>query len=138
MMNKSKDIVAYCCFKRSIFLDPFRWDAHTNLAKLLMKKGKYVGAQIHIRTAIKLKPDSYLYNMLGRCLFELGDEINGEKSFEEGYKRFNDEECRCNQICLLLKVGNKDKAKRIYDEWQKEGANTESAREKLVEINRFL
>ena len=61
MVNKSKDIVAYCCFKRAIFLDPFLWDVHVNLAKLLMRKCKYVSAQIHIRTAIRLRTDSYLY-----------------------------------------------------------------------------
>lgn len=40
MLNKRKDIVAYCCLKRALFLDPFKWDIHANLGKLFMRKNK--------------------------------------------------------------------------------------------------
>ena len=40
MLNKKKDIVAYCCLKRALFLDPFRWDIHANLARLFMRRKK--------------------------------------------------------------------------------------------------
>lgn len=40
MVQKSKFVVAYCCFKRALFLDPFRWNFHTNLALLFIKKAK--------------------------------------------------------------------------------------------------
>jgi tetratricopeptide (TPR) repeat protein len=41
MTEKKKFLVAYCCFKRALFLDPFRWNFHTNLALLFIKKCKY-------------------------------------------------------------------------------------------------
>ena len=41
MFAKKKEIVAYCCLKRALFLDPFRWDIHANLGILLMKIKKY-------------------------------------------------------------------------------------------------
>lgn len=106
MFAKKKDIVAYCCLKRALFLDPFRWDIHANIGLLLMKRNKFVGAQIHLRSAIKLKKDPYLYNLLGMCLGELGDLANAEKSFVEGIK-FNDSNCKCNYISLLLRMGDK-------------------------------
>ena len=40
MMSKSKLVAAYSCFKRALFLDPFRFDVHANLALLLMNKQK--------------------------------------------------------------------------------------------------
>jgi len=38
MAEKKKLLVAYCCFKRALFLDPFRWNFHLNLALLFIKK----------------------------------------------------------------------------------------------------
>lgn len=76
MFSKKKEIVAYCCLRRALFLDPFRWDIHANLGILLMKIKKYVGAQIHFRSAIKINKDPYLYSLLGMCLGELGDYAN--------------------------------------------------------------
>jgi hypothetical protein len=40
MAKKNKDIAAYCCFKKALFLDPFRYDIHTNLAIILLKVKK--------------------------------------------------------------------------------------------------
>ena len=41
MSEKKKNIAAYSCFKRALFLDPFRWDIHANLGLLFMKHKKY-------------------------------------------------------------------------------------------------
>ena len=41
MVKKNKLVTAYCCFKRALFLDAFRWDFHTHIALLFMKKQKY-------------------------------------------------------------------------------------------------
>jgi len=41
MFGKKKLIAAYSCFKRALFLDPFRWDIHTNLGLIFIAKGKY-------------------------------------------------------------------------------------------------
>lgn len=41
MSKKGKEIVAYCCLKKSLFLDPFRWDTHANIGLTLMKIKKY-------------------------------------------------------------------------------------------------
>jgi Bardet-Biedl syndrome 4 protein len=40
MYEKKKIIAAYSCFKRALFLDPFRWDIHANLGLLFMKHRK--------------------------------------------------------------------------------------------------
>jgi len=40
MADKKKIIAAYSCFKRALFLDPFRWDIHANLGLLFMKYKK--------------------------------------------------------------------------------------------------
>jgi Flp pilus assembly protein TadD len=40
MAKKNKDIAAYCCFKKALFLDPFRYDIHANLGMILMKVKK--------------------------------------------------------------------------------------------------
>jgi Bardet-Biedl syndrome 4 protein len=40
MVQKNKLVAAYCCLKRALFLDPFRWDLHANLALIFMRKGK--------------------------------------------------------------------------------------------------
>lgn len=71
MQAKNKQVAAYCCFKRALFLDPFRWDVHANLALLLMNKHKFLPAQIHLRTAIRLNKDCTLFNLLGICLSRL-------------------------------------------------------------------
>lgn len=42
MQKKGKNVVAYCCLQRALFLDPFRWDIHTNIGLLLMKEKKYL------------------------------------------------------------------------------------------------
>lgn len=41
-----------------------------------MKVGKFVGAQMHFRTALKLKKDPAIYHVLALCLAELGDLSN--------------------------------------------------------------
>lgn len=41
MLQKNKEIVAYCCLKKALFLDPFRWDIHANLGLILIKIKKY-------------------------------------------------------------------------------------------------
>lgn len=41
MNQKNKYVVAYCCFKRALFLDPFRWDIHANISLIFMNKKKY-------------------------------------------------------------------------------------------------
>jgi len=40
MKQKNKLVAAYSCFKRALFLDPFKWDIHANLALLFMEKKK--------------------------------------------------------------------------------------------------
>jgi Bardet-Biedl syndrome 4 protein len=40
MLEKKKEIAAYSCLKKALFLDPFRWDIHTNLGLTLMKVKK--------------------------------------------------------------------------------------------------
>ena len=137
MLNKRKDIVAFCCLKKALFLDPFKWEVHANLAKLFMRKNKYLSAQIHLRSALKLKPDPYFYNLLGICFCELEDYGNAEKSFEEG-GRMDDEECKINHLCLLLKVGNQEKAKEKYKHLEEQGSYSLNVKEKLIEVKRYL
>ena len=48
-------------------------------------------------------------------MYELGDHQNAERSFEEGYAKFGDKECKCNSICLMLKLGEKEKARKGYE-----------------------
>jgi hypothetical protein len=40
MSEKKKNIAAYSCFKRALFLDPFRWDIHANLGLLFLRHKK--------------------------------------------------------------------------------------------------
>lgn len=40
MSHKGKMVAAYSCFKRALFLDPFRWDIHANIALIFIKKRK--------------------------------------------------------------------------------------------------
>ena len=68
MSKKNKDIAAYCCLKKALFLDPFRYDIHLNLGILLMKYKKYVAAQLHFRSAIKIHKDAGIYNYLAMAL----------------------------------------------------------------------
>lgn len=44
MQMKNKLVSAYCCFKRALFLDPFRWDIHANIALIFIMKKKYLPA----------------------------------------------------------------------------------------------
>jgi Bardet-Biedl syndrome 4 protein len=68
MAQKNKMVAAYCCFKRALFLDPFRWDIHANLALIFISRKKYLPAEIHLRSALKLSKDATLFNLLGMCL----------------------------------------------------------------------
>ena len=38
MHKNNKNIAAYSCFKRALFLDPFKWDIQANLALLFINK----------------------------------------------------------------------------------------------------
>jgi Bardet-Biedl syndrome 4 protein len=55
MYQKKKIISAYSCLKRAIFLDPFRWDIHANMAIVLMNNKKYLAAHIHLRSALNIQ-----------------------------------------------------------------------------------
>lgn len=55
MYQKKKVIAAYSCLKRAIFLDPFRWDIHANMAIVLMNNSKYLAAHVHLRSAISIQ-----------------------------------------------------------------------------------
>lgn len=80
MFEKKKVIAAYSCLKRALFLDPFRWDIHANLGILFMKHKKYrfypfrfLEAEIHFKSAVKIKKDGVLFNLWGICLKNLND-----------------------------------------------------------------
>ena len=81
MIQKNKLVAAYSCFKRALFLDPFRWDIHANIALTFIRKGKYLPAEIHIRSALGINRDGTLFNLLGVCLCELNDLANAQTSF---------------------------------------------------------
>ena len=81
MIQKNKLVAAYSCFKRALFLDPFRWDIHANISLTFIRKGKYLPAEIHIRSALGINRDATLFNLLGVCLCELNDLANAQKSF---------------------------------------------------------
>jgi Bardet-Biedl syndrome 4 protein len=144
MMEKGKEIVGYCCLKKAHFLDPFRWDINANLGLVLLKAKKYVlggyrfvGAQMYIRSALKMKKDPVLYNMLAVCLCELGDRDNAEKCYEEIFRLSTDKVYKLNYLCLLTKWGDKTKCRELYQELLK--ANLEQAEgEKLKECKNYF
>lgn len=112
MLNKKgKDIAAYGCLKKALFLDPFRYDIHLNLGLLLLKYKKYVGAQLHFRSALKLNKNTQIYNLLAITLSELGDHNNAEKCYEElikigSAKKENINKYLVNYLCLLARKGD--------------------------------
>lgn len=54
--------------------------------KVNLIEKRYLPAQIHLRSALKLNKDSTLYNLLGICLSQLKDFGNAEKAFEEAVR----------------------------------------------------
>ena len=40
MFKKKKLVSSFCCLRRALFLDPFRWEVHVNLALVLMSNKK--------------------------------------------------------------------------------------------------
>ena len=56
-----------------------------SLGNELFKEGDYVEARDHLRRAVEHKPDySVAYRTLGRAHFELGEDAEARRAFEEG------------------------------------------------------
>jgi len=75
-------------FRRAIELDPILWDAHYNLANLLVKTEDLSEAVAEYREVVKIKPaHQYIHYNLGVVLNRLGrtDEAIGE--YREAIRR---------------------------------------------------
>ena len=56
-----------------------------SLGNELFKEGDYAEARDHLRRAVEHKPDySVAYRMLGRAHYELGENAEARRAFEEG------------------------------------------------------
>ncbi len=47
---------------------------------------RFLAAQVHLQSALKLYRDPVLFNLLGVCLSELKDYPNANKAFSEAIK----------------------------------------------------
>jgi Flp pilus assembly protein TadD len=77
-----------------------------------------------------------IFNLLGVCLIELHDFSNSEKSFQEAIKMSSTfYEARFNLILCVLRQGNKEKAKKLFDELEREGGD-DDLKDRLLNMKR--
>jgi len=55
-------------------------------AKVQMHEVRFLAAQVHLQSALKINRDPVLFNLLGVCLSELKDYPNSNKAFSEAIK----------------------------------------------------
>lgn len=56
MMDKNKNLAAYCCLRKSVFLNPLQWKPIANLGMICLKMKKYTLASVHFSTSLSLNP----------------------------------------------------------------------------------
>lgn len=72
-------------FRKLLDRDPENAMVLCSLGIELFKEGRYSEARDHLSRAVKNKPDySVAYRMLGRSLFELGEDDEAARVFAEG------------------------------------------------------
>ena len=72
-------------FSRLLDKDPNNPMVLYSLGSELFKKKKYTEAREYLNRAVQIKPDySVAYRMLGRALYELGEDAEARKVFVEG------------------------------------------------------
>lgn len=85
----------------------------------LFQRGDYAAARESFQAALALKPEDpgLLYN-LGECYDRLGDTAKAERSYHQCLvQASNHAACRHALASMLMRIGRKDDAGRLVEDW---------------------
>lgn len=74
-------------FRKLLERDPQNPMVLCSLGTELFKEGRHEEARVHLERAVENKPDySVAYRMLGRAHYELGEDAEARRVFEQGHE----------------------------------------------------